>query len=47
MEAKPVKLLRPDVEMQATVADSLFFKYMIQPGADFESMLLKLRLSTK
>ena len=47
MEAKPVKLLRPDVEMQATVDDSLFYKYMIQPGAEFESLLLKLHLSTK
>ena len=46
-EAKPVKLLRPGVEMQATVQDSLFFKYMIQPGADFNSLLLKLNLSTK
>ena len=28
-EAKPVKLLRPGVQMQATVQDSFFFKYMI------------------
>ena len=46
-EAKAVKLLRPDLEVQATVVDSLFFKYMVQPGADFESMRLKLRLSQK
>ena len=47
MEAKPVKLLRPESEVQATVTDSLFFKYMIQPGADFESLLLKINLSNK
>ena len=46
-EAKQMKLLRPGVEMQATLQDSLFFKYMIQPGADYDSLLLKLNLSTK
>ena len=47
-EAKPVKTLRSDQEMIATVTDSIFFKYMInEKGPDLETTLIKLNLSTK
>ena len=46
-EAKAVKTIRPQRAIQATVTDSLFFKYMIQDTSDLERMQFLLKVSQK
>ena len=47
-EAKEITVLTKEIApFQATVIDSIFFKYTIQDTSDLENMLLLLRISNR
>ena len=47
LEARPIKLLRPNQKETVSISDYSFFKYAVQEKEDFHNHLLKLNISKK
>ena len=47
LEARPIKLLRPNQKETVSITDYTFFKYAVQEKEDFHNHLFKLNISKK